>query len=43
MDGLSTDELIRAALAEDVGPGDFTSRWTVPADRMVEAIRKGMA
>jgi nicotinate-nucleotide pyrophosphorylase (carboxylating) len=37
MDGLSTDELIRAALAEDVGPGDFTSRWTVPADRMVEA------
>lgn len=25
--------LIAAALAEDVGPGDFTSLWTVPAQR----------
>ena len=25
--------LIDAALAEDVGPGDFTTLWTVPADR----------
>ena len=37
MDGLTTEALIRAALAEDVGPGDFTSLWTVPADREVEA------
>ncbi|HEU4557265.1 MAG TPA: carboxylating nicotinate-nucleotide diphosphorylase [Longimicrobium sp.] len=25
--------LIAAALAEDIGPGDFTSVWTVPAER----------
>jgi nicotinate-nucleotide pyrophosphorylase (carboxylating) len=29
--------LIDAALAEDVGPGDFTSLWTVPPDRRAEA------
>lgn len=29
--------LIEAALAEDVGPGDFTSLWTVPADRRAVA------
>jgi nicotinate-nucleotide pyrophosphorylase (carboxylating) len=29
--------LIDAALAEDVGPGDFTTLWTVPADRRAEA------
>ncbi|MBW3629956.1 MAG: carboxylating nicotinate-nucleotide diphosphorylase, partial [Gemmatimonadetes bacterium] len=29
--------LIEAALAEDVGPGDWTSLWTVPADRLVSA------
>jgi nicotinate-nucleotide pyrophosphorylase (carboxylating) len=29
--------LIRAALAEDVGSGDWTSRWTVPAARLAEA------
>jgi hypothetical protein len=29
--------LIDAALAEDVGPGDFTSLWTVPAGRRAEA------
>jgi nicotinate-nucleotide pyrophosphorylase (carboxylating) len=29
--------LIDAALAEDVGPGDFTSLWTFPADRQGEA------
>src|SRR5688500_3916197 len=29
--------LIDAALAEDVGPGDFTSLWTVPAERRAEA------
>jgi nicotinate-nucleotide pyrophosphorylase (carboxylating) len=37
MDGMTTDALIRAALDEDVGPGDFTSLWTVPAERTVEA------
>jgi nicotinate-nucleotide pyrophosphorylase (carboxylating) len=37
--GLSpqTQALIDAALAEDVGPGDFTSLWTVPAGRRGEA------
>lgn len=29
--------LIEAALAEDVGAGDFSSLWTVPADRQVNA------
>jgi len=29
--------LIEAALAEDVGAGDFTTRWTVPAERRGEA------
>lgn len=29
--------LIDAALAEDVGDGDFSSLWTVPADRSAEA------
>ena len=29
--------LIAAALAEDVGDGDFTTLWTVPADRRAEA------
>lgn len=29
--------LIEAALAEDVGPGDFTTLWTVPADRRARA------
>jgi nicotinate-nucleotide pyrophosphorylase (carboxylating) len=29
--------LIAAALAEDVGAGDFTSLWTVPADRRAAA------
>ncbi|HEY0019673.1 MAG TPA: carboxylating nicotinate-nucleotide diphosphorylase [Longimicrobium sp.] len=28
--------LIDAALAEDVGPGDFTTLWTVPAERQAE-------
>ncbi|MBC7261592.1 MAG: quinolinate synthase NadA, partial [Chloroflexi bacterium] len=26
------DEIIRRALAEDIGPGDVTSSWTLPAD-----------
>ena len=30
-------ELIDAALAEDVGPGDFTTLWTVPEGRRAEA------
>jgi nicotinate-nucleotide pyrophosphorylase (carboxylating) len=30
--------LIDAALAEDVGPGDFTTLWTVPEDRQAEAV-----
>lgn len=29
--------LIEAALAEDVGPGDFTSLWTIPAERRAVA------
>jgi nicotinate-nucleotide pyrophosphorylase (carboxylating) len=29
--------LIDAALAEDVGDGDFTTLWTVPAERRAEA------
>src|SRR3954468_22927720 len=29
--------LIDAALAEDVGPGDFTTLWTMPADRRAQA------
>ena len=29
--------LIEAALAEDVGEGDFTTLWTVPAERRAEA------
>jgi nicotinate-nucleotide pyrophosphorylase (carboxylating) len=29
--------LIDAALAEDVGPGDFSTLWTVPAERQAEA------
>ena len=29
--------LIDAALAEDVGPGDFTTLWTVPEERRAEA------
>lgn len=28
--------LIDAGLVEDVGPGDFTTLWTVPADRQAE-------
>jgi nicotinate-nucleotide pyrophosphorylase (carboxylating) len=30
--------LIDAALAEDVGPGDFTTLWTVPEDRQASAV-----
>jgi len=30
--------LIDAALAEDVGEGDFTTLWTVPAERRAEAV-----
>jgi nicotinate-nucleotide pyrophosphorylase (carboxylating) len=30
--------LIEAALAEDVGAGDFTTLWTVPADRWARAV-----
>jgi nicotinate-nucleotide pyrophosphorylase (carboxylating) len=37
MDELNTEALIRRALDEDSGPGDFTSLWTVPAGRTVEA------
>jgi len=34
---MTTRQLIRAAFAEDVGPGDVTSRLTVPADRFARA------
>jgi nicotinate-nucleotide pyrophosphorylase (carboxylating) len=30
-------QLVRAGLAEDVGPGDVTSEWTVPEDRTATA------
>lgn len=30
---LDLQTLVRAALAEDVGPGDWTTAWTVPAER----------
>jgi len=31
------DVLVGLALAEDIGPGDFTSEWTVPVDATGEA------
>ncbi len=34
---MTTAQIIRAALAEDIGPGDVTSRLTVPEDRLVRA------
>jgi nicotinate-nucleotide pyrophosphorylase (carboxylating) len=34
---MTTRQLISAALAEDIGPGDVTSRLTVPAARFVRA------
>ena len=34
---MTTRQLIKAALAEDIGPGDITSRLTVPADRFAHA------
>jgi nicotinate-nucleotide pyrophosphorylase (carboxylating) len=34
---MTTRQLIRAALAEDIGPGDVTSRLTVPTDRFARA------
>ena len=34
---MTTAQIIRAALAEDIGPGDVTSRLTVPRDRIVRA------
>jgi nicotinate-nucleotide pyrophosphorylase (carboxylating) len=39
MDALDAQSLalIDAALAEDVGPGDFTTLWTFPADRAGQA------
>lgn len=30
--------LVHLALSEDVGSGDFTSRWTIPADAVGEAV-----
>lgn len=33
-----TDTLIDLALAEDIGPGDITSQFFVPADRRVRAL-----
>lgn len=34
----AVDGMIRAALAEDVGDGDWTTLWTVPADRIARAV-----
>ena len=36
-DALSVEALIDAALAEDLGTGDVTSRWTVPAGAVGQA------
>ena len=36
-DTTALDTLVRLALAEDVGPGDFTSEWTVPVEARGEA------
>jgi nicotinate-nucleotide pyrophosphorylase (carboxylating) len=33
----TVDELIRVALDEDIGAGDWTTRWTVPAERRAGA------
>jgi nicotinate-nucleotide pyrophosphorylase (carboxylating) len=33
-----TEMLVAAALAEDVGPGDFTTQWTVPQDHVCRAV-----
>jgi len=35
---LGVDALIEAALAEDIGPGDVTSEWTVPEGALGEAV-----
>ena len=34
----ATEALVAAALAEDVGPGDFTTLWTVPEEHTCEAV-----
>jgi nicotinate-nucleotide pyrophosphorylase (carboxylating) len=34
----SVTRLVRLALEEDVGPGDWTTLWTVPADRRASAF-----
>lgn len=34
----STAALVAAALAEDVGPGDFTTQWTVPPGHISRAV-----
>jgi nicotinate-nucleotide pyrophosphorylase (carboxylating) len=36
--GPAVESLVRAALAEDLGPGDVTTRATVPPDARAEAI-----
>ena len=33
IDHVEVTDAVRRALAEDVGPGDVTTEWTVPADR----------
>lgn len=37
------DELLRAALAEDIGPGDLTTSGTVPADSRCRAVLRAKA
>jgi nicotinate-nucleotide pyrophosphorylase (carboxylating) len=34
----SVSELVRLALREDIGPGDWTTLWTVPAERTAAAF-----
>jgi nicotinate-nucleotide pyrophosphorylase (carboxylating) len=42
-DPLSLEALIEAALAEDLGPGDVTSEWTVPSGAAGQAVIVGKA
>jgi nicotinate-nucleotide pyrophosphorylase (carboxylating) len=37
-DPLSLEALVEAALAEDLGPGDVTSEWTVPSGAAGQAV-----
>ena len=38
MTSKTLDRLVRAALNEDVGAGDFTTLWTIPEEQIVTAV-----